>query len=403
MTSIENKTIELQNLQEAFCTALKNDDAEAVKKAFSDLGEYHTKALKAEFDEYVASNDSMILEKAGIEQFTSAELKSFKNLINTQKNATSGISVPTSAFPATFITRTLNEATKNSKLLQAVNITNTGFVTNMILDESENDPATWSKMGETIGTTNLSLNTISTQTFKLAKIILIPREVLDMGPAWIGSYIKTRLSECFRLGLETGIVAGDGAKAPLGMNRTRTKGTKSGGDYYEKEAVKVSDFEPVTYDGLIAKLVTNSKGKERNVEQAILVVNPTTLLTKVLPAITVRRPDGTYCTDILPYPTTIISSVAVEKDKAILGINKKYEVFISTGSNKDGSIEADNSMHFAEHMTAFKIFCYANGAFADENDFIVLDISDVQPVNKKVVVVNNEEAPVNVKNVVGEG
>lgn len=394
MTSLVEKKAELTALQTAFAKALKENDAEATAKAFEALGEYHTKALREEFEEYKKSNDAAILEKAGIPQFTSAEIKSFEKLIDTQKDATVAVSVPVNAFPETFITRIINEAVAESPLLQAVNITNCGFLATMILDESANDPATFTKMGQTISETSAELETVSTQMLKLAKIIVVPREMLDMGPAWLLSYVISRLKECFRLGMEAGITSGNGADSPVGMDKTKAKGTNADGSYHQKTAVKALNFKPTTYGDLISRLVINSNGKARNVEKVIIVAHPTTILKKIMPATCVRRPDGTYSEMIFPYPTVVVSSVAVAEDKAILGIYGKYELFISTGSSKDGKIEQDNSIHFAEHMTAFKIFCYANGSFVDENDFMLLDLSEFEVANQEVFIVNDAEHPI---------
>ncbi len=401
MTSVVENEKKLSDLQDDFVKALKENDETAVAKAFSELGEYHTEKLRKEFEDYKASNDAAILAKAGIKQYTSAEIKSFEKLIETQKDASVAVSVPINAFPETFITRVINEAVSESPLLQAVNITNCGFLATMILDDSADDPATWTKMGQTISETNAELETISTQMFKLAKIIVVPREMLDMGPKWLLGYVINRLKECFRLGMETGIVSGNGANSPVGMDRTKTSGTNAKGEYFQKTAVATSDFKPVTYGNLVSKLVTNSKGKARTVSKVILVAHPTTILTKIMPATCVRRPDGTYSEMIFSYPTVVIPSVAVEENKAILGINKKYELFISTGSSKDGKIEKDNSVHFAEHMSAFKIFCYANGSFVDENDFMLLDLTDFKAANQEVFIVNDAENPIPTVNAAG--
>lgn len=394
MTSQAEKKEKLLELQTDFVEALKKDDADAVAKAFEALGKFHTEELRKEFEAYKSSNDSAILAKAGIKQYTSAEIKSFEKLIETQKDASVAVNVPINAFPETFITRIINEAVAESPLLQAVNITNCGFLATMILDDSADDPATWTKMGQTISETNAELETISTQMFKLAKIIVVPREMLDMGPKWLLTYVINRLKECFRLGMETGIISGNGANSPIGMDRTKINGTDGKGEYSKKTAVVANDFKPVTYGSLVSKLVINSKGKARTVSKVIIVAHPTTILTKIMPATCVRRPDGTYSEMIFPYPTVVIPSVSVEENKAILGIDKKYELFISTGSSKDGKIEQDNSIHFAEHMSAFKIFCYANGSFVDENDFMVLDLTNFKVANQEVFIVNDAENPI---------
>lgn len=392
LDELKSKKIEIST---KFCAALKAEDAENVAKAFEEYGDMLLSEFQKAFDDYQQKNDADILAKAGIKQYTSAEKKAFQQIIDVAKDTQSGISVPAAALPVTFIDRLLNDIIEESPLLKAINITNVGFLTTMVLDDSEDDPATWTGMGETIPTTNVVVDTLSVTAYKLAKIIFVPNEMLDMGPEWILSFVERKMKMCLRLGLETGIVAGTGAKGPIGMNRTKTKGTNGSNEYHKKEAVKVTSLKTTEYCGLIAKLVVNSKGKARNVEKVILVAHPTTILTKILPASTVRRPDGTYSDMNFAYPTVVIPTVAVdEEDEGILGIYKKYEFFVGTGSRTEGTITPDKSIGFKEHMTAIKIHMYGNGSFVDENDHIVLDFSELKPANQEVVIINGEDNPV---------
>ena len=382
------------NIQTRFCKALKEDDAEGVAKAFDDYGEMLTAEFKKAFNDYKEHNDAAILEKAGIKQYTSAEKKAFQGIIDAAKDANVGISVPAAALPNTFITRLLNEIVEESPLLNAVNITNVGFLATMILDDSEDDPATWTGMGETISEMNVSVRSLQTNSYKLAKIIYVPNEMLDMGPEWVMSFTERKLRMSLRLGLETGIVSGSGAKCPIGMNRTLKNGTAENGEYSKKTAVAVTSFKAREYGELIAKMVVNSKGKVRSIEKVIIVAHPETILTKIMPATTVRRPDGTYSEMCFPFPTEVISSVAVAKNEGVLGIYKKYELYIGTGTNKEGNIIPDKSIAFREHMTAIKIYMYGNGSFVDENDNILLDLSNLETSNMEVKIVNSDADPV---------
>lgn len=391
LDELKSKKIEIST---KFCAALKAEDAENVAKAFEEYGDMLLSEFQKAFDDYQQKNDADILTKAGIKQYTSAEKKAFQQIIDVAKDTASGVSVPAAALPVTFIDRLLKDILEESTLLKAINITNSGFLTTMILDDSEDEPATWTGMGETIPTANTALNTISVMAYKLAKIIFVPNEMLDMGPEWILSYVERKMKMCLRLGLETGVVDGNGSKGPIGMNRTKKNGTNGSGEYSKKKAVKVTSLKVIDYCNLIAKLVVNSKGKARNVEKVILVAHPTTILTKILPASTVRRPDGTYSDMNFAFPTVVIPSVAVDEDAGILGIYKKYEFFVGSGSKKESTITPDKSIGFKEHMTAIKIHMYGNGSFVDENDHIVLDFSELKPANQEVVIINDEDNPV---------
>lgn len=395
MTNKDTLTNKKLELQESFCKALKADDAEGVAKAFDAIGEFYAEEIRKEFNDYKNKIDSSIIAKAGIKQYTSVEIKAFKGVIDSAKAAGNiGVSVPISAFPDTYINRLIDGAIEESPLLQAINITNTGFLTTMLLDDSEDQPATWTGMGETISEAEFGTETLSLTHFKLAKIIYIPNEMLDMGPEWLASFVERKMRDCIRLGLETSVVTGGGAKGPVGMNRTKLKGTDADKNYPVKDSIKVTSFKPVEYGKLVSNLVTNSKGRTRKFDKVILVAHPTTILTKILPASSVRKPDGTYSEMCFPFPTIVIPTVALDEDASVLGIYKRYEMYLGKGTSTEGNIVEDKSIKFAEHMTAIKIYLYGNGSFVDENDNINLDLSELQAANQEVFVINDAENPV---------
>ena len=101
-------------------------------------------------------------------------------------------------------------------------------------------------------------------------------------------------------------------------------------------------------------------------------------------------PAGTYVNNILPYPTTIIQSVRVPKDKAILGLGKKY--FMGIGTAKSGKIEYSDQYHFLEDERVYLTKLYGHGEPVDNNAFLVLDISKLKPAVLKVEVQTAGEA-----------
>ena len=384
-------------IQTRISKALKEDNAEDFAKALDDLGALYSDTVRKEFEEYKRSNDSAILEKAGIKQYTSAELKSFEKIIDTQKAGAAGIDIPTAAIEDTFVTRLINDIKQESPLLSAVNITESGYLTSILLDDSENQPATWTGMGEDISEAEFGTKVLSLVDYKLGKIIFIPNEIIDMGPAWVASFVERKLKDVFRIGLETSVVTGSGAKGPLGMTRTRVKGTDSQGTYSYKDQIAVNSFSTVEYCDLVARLVNNEKGEARTFDKVVLIAHPITIITKIIPATKVRTSDGNYSGMIFPFDTVVIPTVALDPDEAVLGINNKYEVFIGKGTSKDGSINEDKSIGFKNHTTAFKIYMYGNGAFVDENDFIYLDLENFTPATQQVEIVNTVNNPVNTK------
>ncbi len=86
-------------------------------------------------------------------------------------------------------------------------------------------------------------------------------------------------------------------------------------------------------------------------------------------------PNGQYVNDVLPVPTRIIQSVAVARGEAILGIGKKY--LLGVGGKR--GIQFSDDYKFLEDKRYYKIVAYSNGMPKDDNAFLRLDISDLDP------------------------
>ena len=96
-------------------------------------------------------------------------------------------------------------------------------------------------------------------------------------------------------------------------------------------------------------------------------------------------PDGSYRNDVMPYPMTIIQSAALSNGNAILGMGYKY--FAAAGTATDGRIEYSDHYRFLEDERVYLIKAYANGMPMDNNAFLYLDISGLNPAVYKVTTV----------------
>ena len=98
---------------------------------------------------------------------------------------------------------------------------------------------------------------------------------------------------------------------------------------------------------------------------------------KVMPATTLMAPDGSYRNDVMPYPMDVIQSPSVPSGKAVLGLGRRYIGLLGTA--KEGKIEYSDQYRFLEDERVYLIKGYANGLPADNNAFLLLDISNLQP------------------------
>ena len=178
-------------------------------------------------------------------------------------------------------------------------------------------------------------------------------------------------------------MAGDGNKKPIGMTRQVGDGvTVTGGVYPEKTAIKVNDLSPATAGNLLSIMAADPNGKPRRVRDVIFLVNPQDYLQKVMPATTLMAPDGTYRNDVMPYPMDVIQTAALPRGKAVMGIAYRY--LAMAGTSPEGRIDYSDHYRFLEDERVYLIKAYANGMPLDNNAFLVLDISGLQPATYKV-------------------
>ena len=97
-----------------------------------------------------------------------------------------------------------------------------------------------------------------------------------------------------------------------------------------------------------------------------------------MPATTVLTPAGNYVNNVLPIPTEIFPTTELAEGKAILGLLDLYKFF--AGSGPEGVIEYDDSVKFLQNQRAFRMVQYHTGRPLDNNCFILLDISKLEPL-----------------------
>ncbi|MBO6301612.1 MAG: phage major capsid protein [Ruminiclostridium sp.] len=279
----------------------------------------------------------------------------------------------------TIITEVLEDIRTAHPLLDLIDFKNTTAITKWVVNKQGQQSAVWGQLTTAI-TEELSgnIDTVDMTLCKLTAFMYISNDILDLGPAWVDTYIRNILSEALAIGLETGIVDGDGKDKPIGMTRDVSDDAAIvGGVYPRKDEVTVTAFDPETYGTLLSTLAISPTGKQRTLGTPIMVVNPADYFKIVFPATTILTPNGIYATDVLPYPTRIVQSVAVPANHAVLGIGRLY--FMGLGMSKNGRIETSEEYKFLEDLTTYKIKTYGNGFPKDNNAFLYLNIQNLAP------------------------
>lgn len=389
--TMKSKDLIMQELKDNLVVAFKSTDENAIAQAFTPFAEALQENIKEEFDTYQKTEDSNILTKRGVHQLTAAEDKFYQGIIGAMKSSDprqAFTTLPT-AYPETIIDNVMADIKATHPLLAAINFTNTTILTKMIVNKQGAQLAVWGPINSAI-TAELSgsIGEIDLTLCKLSAFMPISKDMLAVGPAWIDAYVRNILSEAIALATENAIITGTGLNMPIGMDRDVSDGvTITGGVYPKKVAMVVSDLDPLSFSKIASKLATAPNGKQRPVTKIIMVVNPKDYFEKVFPNTTIMAVDGSYTSNVLPFPTTIIQSTAVVANTAIFGLADQYFMGIGAGTN-GGKIEFSDEFRWLDDQRVYLTKMYGNGKALDDNAFILADITLMTAASLRVSVTN---------------
>lgn len=386
-----------EQIRESMMQALKSNDAEAYSKAFDELLQRVAADLTADnearMEELRQSHDAAILAQRGVRQLTSEERKYYMAVIEAMKSANpkQALTDPNLTFPTTTINAVFDELQTRHPLLSRINFRPSGGAVELLMSTNGYQKAQWGELCDDIVKELLAgFVKVDTMLLKLTAFLPVCRAALDLGPEWLDDFVRQVLYEALANGLEYGIVAGTGNKEPIGMTRqVGPNVTVTGGVYPLKAAIPIADLQPETLGEVLATIAVDDSGKPRQVRDVILLVHPADYFTKIFPATTIMGPDGTYRNDVLPFPMTVIQSLAVTQGQAVLGIAYRY--FAVAGTPKEGRIEYSDHYRFLEDERVYTIRVYANGQPMDNTAFQVLDISNLAALSYRVQLVGGTE------------
>lgn len=366
--------------------AVTENDHDAYNASVNDLMEQIASGIRAEFSETQAAADRSILASRGIRQLTNEETGYFQRLGDAMRseNPRQALSELTVVMPKTTIDAVFEDLEQEHPLLSEIDFQNTSGLVEILMNTHEKQLGAWGELTAEI-TKELSsgFKKVSLTLTKYSAFLPVAKSMLDLGPAYLETYVRKVLSEAIYCGLEQAIITGDGKDCPIGMNRQVGEGVSvTGGKYPEKTPIKVTSFDPAAYGSLLAQIAQDPDGHQRKFDHALMIVSPSDYFSKVFPATTIRAADGTYTKDILPYPTKIIPSLEMPEGKMLLGRGKSY--FMAVGSGKDPKITYDDSTRFLEDERVYLTKVYAHGEPKDNNAFLYCDISKLQPAVQTV-------------------
>lgn len=379
---------EKNEIMQRMSDAVKEGNDEAFALAFAAFANNIQEQVMSEAEAHMAAADSGVLSARGVRQLTSEESRYYQKIIEAMRssNPKQALGDLDVVMPKTTIDAVFEDLVDRHPLLSAVQFQNTSGLIEMIVNTGSKQLATWSPLTDAVTKeltggfkkVNMGLN-------KLSAFLPVAKAMLDLGPVWLDRYVRAVLQEALYLGLEEAIINGTGKDMPIGMNRQVGEGvTVTGGVYPEKDVVPLTSLDPVAYGALLSGMAKTPNGHARTVERVILVVNPNDYLTKIMPATTVRSADGTYVGNVFPFPTTVIQSVQVPENRAIIGLGDRY--FMGVGTGQSGRLEYSDEYKFLEDERVYLVKLYGHGEPLDNNAFVYADITNLKPTVQQVVV-----------------
>lgn len=382
-----------QKARQAMVDALKANDDEAFTQAFDEMIVSIGNEIRSEydqrFDDAQAAADRQILAARGVRQLTGEERQYYQKLGDCMKAddpkqalANANLTLPRTVFTAVF-----DELQTSHPLLSHIQFINATGMVEVLMNTNGEQIAVWGKLCDSIVKEILAGFTgVNMLLDKLSAFLPVCKAMLDLGPEWLDDFVRQTLYEALANGLEVGIVTGTGNNMPIGANRDVSEGVAVvSGEYPEKGQMVVTDLTPKTVGNLLSLIAVDPNGKPRVLRDVIFIVNAQDYYQKVMPATTVMAGDGTYRNNVMPFPMTVIPSIALDRGNAILGIGYKY--FMGVGMDRAGKIEYSDHVQFLEDNRVYLVKLYANGFPMDNNAFLYLDISGLLPATLQVTTI----------------
>lgn len=371
MTIKFNKTEQFKNAREQLSQVLASGgDEKEQTKAF----ENYLEVLQNEVAQSIHNqvNDEMmdrsVLQNRGHNVLTSIETKFFNQLI--EKGGFDDESI----LPVETQERIFEDLTQEHPLLEALGLQDLGAVTRFIYSDAEKNFVWGELFGPIAGQIAASFREEQISQLKLTAFAVIPNDMLELGPVWVERYVRTVAIETISVGLEYGYVNGNGQSQPIGLLKNKNPET---GAVTDKTSSGTLTFQPSERGeiiagelyGVISNLSTNEEGKNRKVNnRVVMVVNPIDSIA-VSFRNTIQTPNGQWVMS-LPYNIQVVESEEIPVGKALFFVRGEYIAAIAGGYR----LKKFNETLAMEDATLFTIKQFANGRPKDNKSALVYDL-----------------------------
>lgn len=363
-----------KDAQREFVATLNNPDLtnEERVEAFATLNE----ALKDEVLREANEEASQLLNAQRItKDFTNEEVKFFSNLATPEANT--GME-DEKLLPQETVNRVFEDMKQNHPLLEVIGLTPSMMRTKVLISQTSG-VAEWGEIYDDIkGQLKAAFTEEEFTQNKMTAFVVVPKDILKLGPSWIETFTRLQMVEAFSCLLEAAFINGDGKNKPIGLMRDVHKGVSvSDGVYPEKASegtLDLTDSKAIYQQ--FAKVMTKLRFKEdgktlrATTGKVYLLVSGCDYLS-LKATFTNLNANGVYI-EALPLGVELIESAFVEAGKAIFFLPDWYDAF--TGSTLEFSTSDDVAFFQDWRVYAAKWFAY--GKARDNNVSVVYDLPE---------------------------
>lgn len=389
-----NDTRNINTVMRELVQAINSDDQDKAGRLFDESMQLMKDQVRDELrQESAEAADAAVLEARGFRRLTSAEQKYFTELskVMSSKNPEQALTGLKDVMPETVINKVAEDLRTEHPLLKAITFIPTGANIKTIVNTNGRQTAAWGELcDEIVKELAGGFKVVSSSLYKLSAFLPVCKQGFIFTTGWLDAYVRATLYEAAANGLEDAIVDGTGKDMPIGMTReVGPTATVVDGVYPRKAKIEVQDLDIQTMGSLVALVAKDENGKTRKIRSLLLICNEIDYYKKVLPAVMILNPDGSYRSS-LPYPVAIIAvSGGLAEGEAVFGLGYRY--FAAIGQDKEGQIDYSDHAWFLKDQRVFIIKLFANGFPMDDNAFLLLDISKLQ--RARYVVQTSENTP----------
>ena len=180
-------------LQESMIAALHEQNENKYVESMTALFEVLQKETLEKAQELAGVKDTEILQARGVRVLTSQEKKYFEKLGEAMRaeNPKQALTNPELVMPETVINAVFDDLQTEHPLLSSISFTNTQGAIKFLMSNNDYQKAVWGKLCATITEEiESSFKEIDMTLMKLSAFIPVCEAMLDLGPAWLDSYVR---------------------------------------------------------------------------------------------------------------------------------------------------------------------------------------------------------------------